>query len=222
MQDMNRRQAEQMQHEHDRMHGTELHSEHDGHEDGGAGHVHVEAPAMPYAVPAEDLAPGFEDLPGTDGKRYSLDSFAEADLLVVVFAGNGCPTTRALEPWLMQLQRDYEELGVRIILINSNNSSLSPADAFEEIVKHVGRHPFTLTYLKDDNRQAARSFGATHTPQAFILDSNRLVRYRGRPADARRPQAISEPYLELAIDDLLAGREPGIPETEPYGCAIVW
>src|SRR5574340_1054003 len=56
-----------------------------------------------------------------------------------------------------------------------------------------------------------------HAPEVVSMDDGRRVRYRGRPADARRPQAITEPYLKMTIDYLLAGRDPEIPETEPYG-----
>lgn len=177
---------------------------------------------MPYATAMEALAPYFKDLMGTDGRRYSLDSFSEARVLAVIFAGNGCPTTRALEPWFMKLQSAYQTLGGQIVFINANNASLSPPDTVAEILKHVERHPLPFPYLKDEDRSTALSFGATNTPEAFVLDEARRVRYRGRPADARRPSAITAPYVKFAVDDLLAGRELRMPETEPYGCAIVW
>jgi peroxiredoxin len=188
----------------------------------GMHHDHMDAPPMPYATSIEALEPDFKDLLGTDGGRYSLDSFKEARVLVVIFAGNGCPTTRALEPWWMRLQSEYEAQGVQIVLINANNASLSPPDTYEELLKHVERHPLPFPYLKDEDRSTAMSFGATNTPEAFVLDEARHVRYRGRPADARRPSAITIPYMKLAVDDLLAGRGLQTPETEPYGCAIIW
>ena len=187
-------------------------------------HMHMESDTeTPLDLPAlRDLSPGFEGLMGTDGSRYSLASFKAAGVLAVIFAGNGCPTTRALEPWFMRLQADYDAQGVQFVFINANNDSLSPPDTYAEMVKHVTRHPLSFPYLKDEAGGAAHSFGATNTPEAFVLDEARHVRYRGRPADARRPSHITEPYLKLAIDDLLAARELRIPETQPYGCRIVW
>jgi len=84
-------------------------------------------------------APAFQALLGTDGRQYSLSSFTEARVLVVVFAGNGCPSVAALEPWLVGFQCEYEKDGVKVVWINSNNASLSPADTYGEMVTRVPR-----------------------------------------------------------------------------------
>lgn len=183
-------------------------------------HAHPQAPDWtPHS--GEPAAPHFNDLPGTDGLRYSLDSFKDARILVVVFVGNGCPSTRALEPWLLRFQDSYRPKGVQLILVNSNNASLSPPDTFQEMIKRAEKRRYGFPYLKDDDRSVAAGFDATHTPEAFVLDEARHVRYRGRLADSRRAATITLPYVKNAVDDLLAGREVAVPETEPYGCAIV-
>lgn len=164
----------------------------------------------------------FDGLVGADGHTYSLASFEAKRVVAVVFVANGCPTVRSLEPWLQDFQRHYERHGVQLVLVNSNNSALSPRDTYAEIVKRARDSSFTFPYLKDDGGSVARSFGAVTTPHAFALDAQRRLRYQGRIADSRQPSTIRTPYLELAVADILAGREVGVANTDPYGCSIVW
>jgi len=64
-----------------------------------------------------EKAYSFENLQGVDGRSYSLSSFDDKQILVVIFSGNGCPTAKATEPRIMEIQRDYAEKGVQIVLI---------------------------------------------------------------------------------------------------------
>ncbi|MDQ4145339.1 MAG: thioredoxin family protein, partial [Actinomycetota bacterium] len=77
-------------------------------------------------------------------------------------------------------------------------------------------------YLKDDEATLARGCGALTTPHAFVFDSARRLRYRGRLADSRDPARASVHDLTNALDDLLSGRHVAVPETAPTGCSIVW
>jgi hypothetical protein len=80
----------------------------------------------------------------------------------------------------------------------------------------------TYPYLKDPDGSVARAYGAVCTPHVFLLDDERRVRYRGRLADSRRPETTSRHDLREAVDDLVHGRAVRVPETTPFGCAIVW
>jgi thiol-disulfide isomerase/thioredoxin len=164
----------------------------------------------------------FDGLVGADGRTYSLSSFKEKRVVAVVFASNGCPTVRSLEPWLLGFQHAYERRGVQLVLINSNNSALSPRDTQAATVKRARDSGFRFPYLKDDGGIVARRYGAVTTPHAFVLDERRRLRYRGRVADSRQASTVAVPYLELAVEDVLAGRQVAVAETEPYGCSIVW
>jgi hypothetical protein len=79
-----------------------------------------------------------------------------------------------------------------------------------------------LSYLKDEGGLVARRYGAVTSPHAFVLDERRRLRYRGRVSDSRQASTVTVPYLELAVEDVLAGRQVAVAETEPYGCSIVW
>src|SRR6266545_3324009 len=100
----------------------------------------------------------FDALAGTDGCTYSLSSFEEKRVVVVVFAANGCPTVRGLEPLLQEFQSEYERLGVQLVLVNSNNSALSPRDTYVAMVKRARESGFTFPYLRDEGGVVARRF----------------------------------------------------------------
>lgn len=166
-------------------------------------------------------APEFRDLLGVDGKRFALSSFDDIPLLVVIFSCNGCPTVKASEDRIIALQEAYGPIGVKILAINSNNSYLSPADSYPEMVRRAREKRFNFPYLKDDDGSVGRAYGAISTPHAFLFDQTRRLRYKGRIDDSRDPARVTIRDLQNAIDDLLAGRPPGVPETKTFGCAIV-
>lgn len=167
-------------------------------------------------------APEVGELLATDGNSYSLSSFADARLLAVVFISNGCPTVRAYEDRLADIQHRYGDQGVQLMAVNANDPHLSPRDTYAEMVTRAEDRGLTFPYLKDDGGNAARAFGAVCTPHAFVFDERRTLRYLGRIDDARDPARVTAPDLEMAIVDLLAGRSPATPVTDPFGCAIVW
>ncbi len=169
-----------------------------------------------------EKAQSFENLPGVGGRSYSLSSFDDKQILVVIFFGNGCPTAKATEPRITGIQRDYGGRGVQIVLINSNNSSISPADTFTEMEERARERGYNFPYLKDEDRKVARSFGAMNTPHAFVLDRERKLRYKGRVDNAREVSRVTVNDLRNALDDVLAGREVRNAGTDPFGCSIVW
>jgi len=167
-------------------------------------------------------APEFHDLAATDGQRYSLSSFDGREALALVFTGNGCPTAKSCEDRLIALQEAYRSRGLQLVAINSNNPYLSPPDTLAQMSLRAAEKGFNFPYLKDETGAAARAYGATRTPTVFLFDGNRRLRYRGRIDDARHPARVTRHDLQQAIDDLLAGRPVEVPETEAFGCSIVW
>jgi hypothetical protein len=99
---------------------------------------------------------------------------------------------------------------------------MPPRDTYAAIVNRARRSGLGFPYLKDDGGVVARRFGAVTTPHAFVLDEQRRLRYRGRVADSRQASTITVPYLERAVEDVLARRPVAVAETEPYGCSIIW
>jgi peroxiredoxin len=167
-------------------------------------------------------APDFGNLLGVDGERYSLSSFQNKRLLVLLFISNGCPTVKACQDRMIKLQKDFGPEGVQLLALNSNNPYLSPADTYAEMVLRVQEKGFNFPYIKDEDRTVARSYGAVCTPHVFLLDEERRLRYKGRIDDSRNPDRVTISDLRNAIEDLLANRSVGVPETTPFGCSVVW
>jgi peroxiredoxin len=166
-------------------------------------------------------APDFQNLPGVDGGRYSLSSFADQPILILIFSCNGCPTVKAEEERMIALQETYAPHGVQLVALNANNAYLSPADTFTEMVTRAREKRFNFPYLKDEDGSVAEAFGAISTPHLFVLDGARILRYKGRIDDTRDPAKATSSDLEQALEDLLAHRQVRVPETKPFGCAIV-
>jgi len=167
-------------------------------------------------------APGFRDLLAADGKRYSLASFDDKAVLVVVFISNGCPTVRGYDGRLIALQDDYSDRQVQVVAINSNNPHLSPADTYPEMVTRASEGAYNFPYLQDQDSGVAKRFGAVSTPHAFVFDQGRRLRYRGRIDDSRDSSKVESDDLRNAVADLLDRGSVRISETQPFGCAIVW
>lgn len=166
-------------------------------------------------------APGF-DLPGIDGKRYSVSSFAAKPVLVVIFSCNHCPYVKAVEDEMVAIQRDYAK-EVQLVAINSNDEKAYPEDNLPEMVRRSMEKGFNFPYLRDESQQVATAYGAVCTPHVFAFDRRRTLRYRGRIDDRRKGSAaIASHELRDALDDLTGGREVRVPDAQPFGCSIKW
>ena len=169
-----------------------------------------------------DQAPGFR-LPGVDGRTHSLEAFTGKPVLVVVFSCNHCPYVQAYEDRMISIQRDYQPRGVQLIAINSNDDVNYPEDSFDAMVERAKAKGFNFPYLRDANQEVAKAYGATHTPQLFVFDHDRKLRYTGKIDDNwQNPGAVKRQYLREAVDALLQGAAPAEAETHAIGCTIKW
>ena len=168
-------------------------------------------------------APTFNNLPAADGKKYSLPSFSDKKIAVIVFSCNHCPYVQAYEDRIIAFQRDYESKGVQVVAINSNEIEHYPEDNFDEMVKRAKSKGFNFPYLRDDDQSVANAYGATHTPEFFVFDDRRKLRYRGKFDDNyQNPKAVKTTYVRNAVDALIAGTKIAEPETYSIGCTIKW
>lgn len=166
-----------------------------------------------------DRAPAFA-LPDTDGHQHEVAGSDPAT--VVVFTCNHCPYALAWHDRLLAAARDYAPRGVRFFAINSNDASRYPRDSYEAMQRRVAEEDWPHPYLHDESQEVARGYGARTTPDVFVLDAEGTVRYRGAPdADYDDPSQDAG-WLREALDDLLAGRDVGRPQTEPVGCSVKW
>jgi peroxiredoxin/mono/diheme cytochrome c family protein len=171
-----------------------------------------EAGKPPRKVPAFALS-------DAAGKTWSLKDLHDKKAIVVVFLGTECPVNNAYLPRLAQLCRDYSPRGVQFLGVNSNCN-----DTPDRVALHAREHDLPFPVLKDAGNVVADKFGARRTPEAFVLEPDGTVRYRGRIDDQygvgfRRP-APNRQDLAVALDDALAGEKVSCRETEAPGCLI--
>ncbi len=163
------------------------------------------------------------NLPGVDGKNYSPNDFADKEVLAVIFSCNHCPYVRAWEDRMIQIQRDYADKGVQLIAISSNDPEQYPDDSFPKMKERAQEKGFNFPYLFDETQEVARAYGAERTPEVFVFDRDRRLRYHGAIDDNYEdPNAVQRHYLREALDAILAGKDPEITETPPVGCTIKW
>ena len=162
------------------------------------------------------------DLPGVDGKSHSLESYADANVLVLVQSCNHCPYVQAWEGRLSAIASDYAERGVRVVAINSNDTVSHPEDSFEEMQKRASAQGFTFDYLFDEPQAVARELRSERTPEVFAFDDDRRLVYHGAIDDSRDEDQVSQQYLRDALDAVLSGEEPAVSETPPVGCSMKW
>lgn len=176
--------------------------------------------ALPRRLAVGDVAPRFE-LPDTDGRSVELAP-GDAEATVIVFTANGCPFARAWHQRIQQVARDYAELGVRVLQIVSNDDTEHPEDSVARMRERVDAGELAGPFLHDADQSAAQAYGATSTPEVFVVDRGGVVRYHGAPdADHDDPSQRAS-WLRDAVHGVLAGRAVARPETSPAGCSMKW
>lgn len=180
-------------------------------------------PTYSEPIPLGKPAPDFRDLPGVDGKRYSLSDFKGKRALVVVFSCNHCPYVQAYEDRLNAIARDYASEGVAMIAINANDVRNYPDDSFDKMVERARAKQFVFTYVRDETQKVASAFGAACTPEVFIVDAAGKVCYHGGIDDNyKEPDKVTKRYLRSALDEIVAGKQITEPESRAIGCSIKW
>ena len=169
-----------------------------------------------------DKTPDFS-LPGVDGKVYSLHDFRNKNILVIVFMCNHCPYVQAYIERIKAVQTDFGVKGVQVVGINSNDEINYPDDSFDKMVETGKAKKLNFPYLRDENQTAASAYGAQCTPECFVFDGKRTLRYHGRIDDNYKDENAVKTYdLRNALNALLHNQKIPIELTPAVGCSIKW
>ena len=166
-----------------------------------------------------EKVPGF-GLPGTDGR--SVEFVPGQSVAVVVFTCNHCPYARAWHERLNDVARDYMGKGVQFLQINSNDVGRSPGDSLEAMAARVAAGEFAGPYLHDESQDVARAFGASVTPDVYVISADGDLVYHGAPDENHDEPKLDAQWLRAALDDVIAGRALELASTKPVGCTIKW
>jgi len=174
-------------------------------------------------LPLGTKAPRFE-LPDTDGRTVTLDDFAAAKGLVVMFICNHCPYVKHVRDELARFGRDMKKSGVAVVAISSNDVSTHPADSPEKMAEEKKAAGYEFPYLYDADQSVAAAYKAACTPDFYLFDQNRALVYRGQFDDSRPGNGtpVTGADLRHAVDALLSGQPARSPQKPSMGCNIKW
>jgi peroxiredoxin len=168
-------------------------------------------------------APDFS-LPNVDGNTVSLADFKESKALLVAFVCNHCPFVIHLREEFVQFAKEYQDKGVAVVAISSNDVENYPQDSPEKMKEEAAEQGFTYPYLYDGDQSVAQVYQAACTPDLFLFDGDQKLVYRGQ-FDSSRPGngiPVTGEDLRAACDAVLAGEAIPEPQKPSIGCNIKW
>ncbi len=174
-------------------------------------------------LPLGTKAPGFS-LPDTEGNIVSPDDFKDDAALLVVFMCNHCPYVKHIIEPFVGLVKEYQEKGVGVVGINSNDVEGYPEDSPANMARAAKNLGFTFSYLYDEDQETAKAYHAACTPDFFLFDGSRKLVYRGQ-LDSSRPGndiPITGKDLSAALDAVLEGKPVSDVQLPSLGCNIKW
>ena len=168
-------------------------------------------------------APNFSLL-NVDGSTVSLSDFAGKPGLLVIFMCNHCPFVVHLRDELAQFANEYQEKGLAIVGISSNDVATHPDDSPEKMAEEAKSAGYTFPYLYDENQDVAKSYQAACTPDFFLFNRNQELVYRGQFDDSRPKSGIlvTGADMRAACDAVLAGQPVSQEQKPSIGCNIKW
>ena len=180
--------------------------------------VAKETPVCEFGWRAVDF-----DLPGVDGKRYSLSDVRGPNGLLIMFICNHCPYVRAIVDRLVWDVAAIRDAGIGAAAIMSNDTETYPADSFENMQAFAREHGFTFPYLLDETQEVAKAYGAVCTPDFFGFNANLELQYRGR-LDASKTTLVPDAEHELynAMSRVAETGKGPAEQIPSMGCSIKW
>ncbi len=187
----------------------------------GAAAARAEDGSKPLALGSKAPAAETKLKNSVDGKEVSIAQSAGKSGTLVVFTCLECPYARAWEQRIVELGNTYAKKGVGVLLINSNNPSVSKNDSLEKTQARAKERGVQFAYAVDPTSAVAKAFGASRTPEAFLFDKSGKLVYHGTIDDNHEEaDKVQKRYLKDALDAVVAGKAPAVQETKSLGCTI--
>jgi peroxiredoxin len=180
----------------------------------------MHTPACEFGQRAFDF-----NLPGTDGRTWTLADCRGPRGTLIMFICNHCPYVKAVLDRLLRDTRELRGHGVYSAAIMPNDTVGYPDDSFENMKRIAEERDFPFPYLLDESQQVARAYGAVCTPDFFGYNAELELQFRGRldettPARAAAADAPRELFEAMRlIAETGRGPEEQIPS---MGCSIKW
>ena len=166
-----------------------------------------------------DAAPAWSGLDGIDGKKHALSDLQNKDLVVVIFTCNSCPIAVDYEDRLIAFTKKHSGPNSKVAVVAINVNTIE-ADRLDKMKVRAKEKGFNFVYLYDPSQKIARAYGATYTPEFFVLNKQRKIAYLGAMDDNSQAAKVKLHYLEDAMQATLKGARPAPGETLARGCRI--
>lgn len=150
-----------------------------------------------------------------NGKEIQLSDFKDSKAIVIIFVATQCPVSNDYNTRMAELYNDYKDKNIAFVGINSNKQ-----ESVEEIKEHAAKNNLLFPILKDEKNVIADKFGASVTPEVYVLNSNFEVLYHGRIDDSRKIENVKEKNLRLTLDEILNNKPVSVTTTKAFGCTI--
>jgi peroxiredoxin len=174
-----------------------------------------------------DKAPAITGLTATDGTADTTVNLADIkeDVVVVGFLANHCPMVGLNEDRMVDLAKSFKGKSVKFVEIccSSDCGDESSPDAIPAIKKAFkdGKYAGNTVYGVDPSGKLGKAYGAKVTPEFFVLDKNRTIKYMGALDDSPRDaDKAGKTHLKLAIEAVLGNETVEVTETRAAGCGI--
>ncbi|GAB4817340.1 hypothetical protein N2152v2_004386 [Parachlorella kessleri] len=174
------------------------------------------------------VAPDFELLEPLTGKTLRLTEYAAGSpATLVTFICNHCPFVIHLKEAIVELAKEYQAKGVKVVAISSNSVETHPQDGPEEMAKDAQKYGYSFPYLFDGTQEVAKAYKAACTPEFYVFDSSLKLVYHGQFDDSR-PRGpgnnipVTGEDLRHALDSVLANKAISRPIKHSIGCNIKW
>ena len=173
-------------------------------------------------VPLGTLAHDFA-LEGTDGQTYSLERFADKEVIVIIFMCNHCPYVKAVIKRLIDLQNEFSDRRVQLVAINPNDATRYPDDSLDNMKIIAKEKEISFPYLVDPSQETAKKYSAVCTPDLYVYGKKRKLLYRGRIDDNwEHPEKVTKQDLKLALENILSKQLVTNEQIPSMGCSIKW
>ena len=154
-------------------------------------------------------------LPDYNGKEHSLSDYKNSKATVIIFVATECPVSNDYNSRMEELYKNYSKKDVAFLGINSNK-----AESVAMMKEHAEENDLTLTILKDKNNVVADEFGASVTPEVYIVNSELEILYHGRIDNSRDIDDVTSNDLQNALNEILEGKPVSNNSTKAFGCTI--
>jgi peroxiredoxin len=181
--------------------------------------VSLQPPVCDFGQAALDF-----DLPGIDGRHWTLEQCCGERGLLLMFICNHCPYVKSIRERIVRDTRELLEHGIKSVAIMSNDPSEYPEDSFDNMKKIAVEFDFPFPYLIDESQAIAKAYGAVCTPDFFGYNAELKLQYRGRLDESRKetaPEGVRRDLFEAMKQVATTGQGP-TEQIPSMGCSIKW